>query len=234
MRENKIPHRNSLFLWEKPNPLQQFAFPVQERPNPSQQFAFPVREKPNPSQQFAFPVVRAKSARCGRGALNGGKPAILERNERRRDATIMLTPVRPSSCFGSTARVRRKVWSASQSRMPCFSRNCHPMNAASPSTKACKGAWISGCWISAGVARPVSHSIHRGTLPHCARRETDVGPGRYGRPLIRSGNSSGPVSNADFGRRRCDMEAPVLGLARRPVPHQPTGGNIRAADYADP
>jgi len=212
VRENKIPHRNSLFLWEKPNPLQQFAFPVQERPNPSQQFTFPVQEKPNPTQQFAFPVrekpnasqqfafpvrekpnptqqfafpvrekpnpsqdfalpvVRAKSARCGRGALNGGKPAILERNERRRDATIMLTPVRPSSCFGSTARVRRKVWSASQSRMPCFSRNCHPMNAASPSTKACKGTWISGCLISAGVARPVSHSIHRSTRGPWGRR----------------------------------------------------------------
>ena len=63
---------------EKPNPSQQFAFPVREKPNPTQQFAFPVREKPNPSQDFALPVVRAKSARCGRGALNGGKPAILE------------------------------------------------------------------------------------------------------------------------------------------------------------
>src|SRR5439155_13736366 len=149
VREKPNPSQQFAFpVREKPNPSQQFAFPVREKPNPSQQFAFPVREKPNPSQQFAFPVVRAKSARCGRGGLIGGKPAILERNERRRDATIMLTPVRPSSWFGSTARVRRKVWSASQSRMPCFSRNCHPMNAASPSKSSRLCRTPEGCWRS--------------------------------------------------------------------------------------
>jgi len=50
---------------------------------------------------------------------------------------------------------------ASQSRMPCFSGHCHPMNAASSSTKACKATWTYGCWILAGMAKPASHSIRR-------------------------------------------------------------------------